>query len=72
MPGGKSIASHEDRIAINSSSNDNDNQKSLGADQKEAPEAHASTHNCCLIECDVVMSRGVLSQRDPFTHKYKA
>jgi hypothetical protein len=45
MPRGKPIASHEDRITIKSSSNDNDNQKSLGAGQKEAPEAHASTHD---------------------------
>jgi hypothetical protein len=45
MPREKSIASHEDRITTNSFSNDNDNQESLGADQKEAPETHAPTHD---------------------------
>jgi len=45
MHRGKSIAHREHRITASSSSSDDNNNVSLGADQKEAPEAHASTHN---------------------------
>jgi hypothetical protein len=45
MPEGKLIACCEHMIIVSSSSNDNDNHESLGADQKETPEAHASTHD---------------------------
>ena len=45
MPRTKFIASHDNRIATNSSINDNYNQKSLGADQENAPKVHASTHD---------------------------
>jgi hypothetical protein len=45
MPREKSIALCEHRIIANSSSIDNDNQESLGADQEDALEAHASTHD---------------------------
>ena len=39
MPSGKSIARHEDRILASSSSINDDDHESLGADQEQTPEA---------------------------------
>jgi len=41
----KSIACRENKIAASSSSSDADNHKSLGADQEQAPKAHAFTYD---------------------------
>jgi len=62
MPREKSIARYEHKIITNSFNSHNNNHESLGADQEEAFEAHALTHN--------VASSTVMSQHrvgDPFT-----
>ena len=44
----KSIAHHKYRIATSSSISNDDKNLSLGANKKEAPKAHASTHNAAF------------------------
>jgi len=41
MPNEKSITCREDKISINSSSNNVDDHESLNFDQEQAPRAHA-------------------------------
>jgi hypothetical protein len=48
MPRRKSIARREERITTCSSSSDVDDHELLGADQKHAHEAQASTHDAGL------------------------
>jgi hypothetical protein len=45
MPREKSIARLTNRITTSSSSSASNDHESLGADQEQAPETHASTHN---------------------------
>jgi hypothetical protein len=45
---GKAIAHREDMIVVSSYNNDANNHKSLGVDQEQAFEAHASTYNAGL------------------------
>jgi len=67
MYGEKSIAYCEHMIADSSSSNDDDNM-SLGADQEEVP---ASTHDDASSSVIPQRRGGVPSRKDPFTRKYE-
>ena len=69
IPRGKSIACCEDRIAASSSSRDGNNHDSLGANQEQAPEAHASTYY--TGSSSAICQAGVPSPQDPFTRKYE-
>jgi hypothetical protein len=71
MHRGKSIAHCKQRITTSSSSNDDDNM-SLGADQEKTPEAHASTHNATSSSAVFECRGDVPSQKDPFISKYEA
>ena len=61
MPEGKLIACCEYRIAASSSSSDNDKHELWGADQEEAPEAHALTHDTASSSAMQQRRRGVPS-----------
>jgi hypothetical protein len=54
----KSTARHEDRITASFSSSGNDNHESLGADQAEVPEAHASTHHNTASSSAMLQRKG--------------
>jgi len=68
----KSVARHEHKIITSSSSNNDNNNVSLGANQEEAYEAHALTHDAVSSSAVPQHRGGVLSQRDSFTRKYKS
>jgi hypothetical protein len=72
MHRGKSIERREHMITTNSSSSDDDNNVSLIIDQEKAPDAHVLTHDASFSSAMPQRRGGVLSQHDPFTHKYKA
>ena len=67
MHRGKSTARCEHMIAASSSCNNDDNM-SLGADQEEVP---ASTHDAASSSVIPQRRGGVPSRKDPFTRKYE-
>jgi hypothetical protein len=68
MHRGKSTARREHMITVRSSNNDDDNV-SLGANQEEAS---MSTHDAASSSAIPQHRGGVPSQQDPLTCKYKA
>jgi hypothetical protein len=63
MHGGEFIACCKDKIIVSSSSSNADNYKSFGADQEQALEAQALTHDTGLLKCDATTLRGSFYNR---------
>jgi hypothetical protein len=66
------MPSCEDKIIVSSYSGDADDHDSLGTDQEQAPEAHASTYDAGSSSAMPQHRARVSSQRNLFTRKYEA